>query len=212
VWQHYDARASIGNADGRLARSGAHLYRGRAEALKSMRDIPTVETERLLLRGWREMDLDIYAAFVSDEEVTRYIGGTLSRPDAWRVMAGMIGHWTLRGFGLWALERKSDGAFIGQAGLLCPEGWPGIELAWMLGRPYWGQGFATEAAKAAAQFGFQTASASKLISLIHAGNLPSQKVARRIHETKTGHLTLGVAGKPVKLDVWEINRERWQSG
>jgi RimJ/RimL family protein N-acetyltransferase len=186
--------------------------RGGAEASKPMRDIPTVETERLLLRGWREVDLDVYAAFVSDAEVTRYIGGALSRSDAWRVMAGMIGHWALRGFGLWALERKSDGAFIGQVGLLCPEGWPGIELAWMLGRPYWGQGFATEAAKAAARFGFQTTSASKLISLIHAGNLSSQKVAERINETKTGHLTLGVSGQAVELEVWDITRERWQSG
>jgi len=55
-----------------------------------------------------------------------------------------IGHWTLRGYGTWAVERKSDGAFIGRVGLINPEGWPGLEVGWTLGKPYWGQGYATE--------------------------------------------------------------------
>jgi RimJ/RimL family protein N-acetyltransferase len=59
--------------------------------------IATVETERLVLRGWRQEDLDDYAAMVADAEVTRFVGGLTSRPEAWRSMAGMIGHWVLRG-------------------------------------------------------------------------------------------------------------------
>ena len=80
--------------------------------------IPRIETERLVLREWRAGDFDAFAEMMADPDVTRYVtSAPLSRDDSWRSMAMMIGHWGLRGYGNWAIERKMDGAFIGRAGL-----------------------------------------------------------------------------------------------
>jgi RimJ/RimL family protein N-acetyltransferase len=85
--------------------------------------IPTLQTERLLLREMRESDLDAFASFMADEDVVRYLSGvTMTRDEAWRSIATGLGHWHLRGYGTWAVERKSDGAFMGRVGLINPEG------------------------------------------------------------------------------------------
>ena len=172
--------------------------------------IPVVETERLILRGWREGDLDAWAEILSDEETTHFIGGVQSRMDAWRGIASIIGHWALRGFGFWAVERKEDREFLGRVGLWRPEGWPGTELAVTLGRPYWGQGYATEATKASADYGFRNLSVPKLISLIDSENHASQRVAERLGAIQNGKTTITMFGRSYVLDLWEISRERWR--
>jgi RimJ/RimL family protein N-acetyltransferase len=177
-----------------------------------MVSIPTIETERLRLRGWREDDLDAYAEMMADPEVTRFVGGVQERSDAWRGMASILGHWALRGFGLWAVERKHDGVLIGRVGVQYPEGWPSTEVAWTLGRPYWGHGYATEAAKASLDFGFQTTRLPKLISLIDPENHASWRVAQRLGYTKGGKGTITIFGKSYELDIWEMPRDRWSPG
>ena len=71
----------------------------------------TLETERLIMRMWRESDFDEYAELCADPEVMRFLGGKVfDRTEAWRQMASMIGHWYLRGYGIWAVEEKRAGA------------------------------------------------------------------------------------------------------
>jgi RimJ/RimL family protein N-acetyltransferase len=146
--------------------------------------IPTLTTDRLLLRGFKDGDLDPYAAMHADAEVMRHIGTgeTIGRAEAWRSMAMHAGHWLLRGFGQWAVVERATGELVGRAGLYEPEGWPGLEVGWMLGRAHWGRGFATEAGAAAITFAFDELALEKVISLIRPANSPSIRVAERLGE------------------------------
>ncbi len=172
--------------------------------------IPRLETERLLLREWRNDDLDALASFLADADVTRWLTGEpLNRSDSWRNLAMTLGHWQLRGYGFWAVERKSDHALIGRIGLNNPEGWPGLEVGWTLGKPYWGAGYASEAARAAMSFGFMTQPVERLISVIHVDNKPSQAVAQRVGERKGEYRDLVFGGKTYPTDIWHISREDW---
>ncbi len=157
----------------------------------------TLRTERLLLRPFREGDLDAYAEMYADAEVVRYIGEgkTLSRAEAWRNMAAVLGHWQLRGYGLWAVEECAGRVLVGRAGLKNPEGWPGLEVGWMLRRVFWGRGFATEAGRAALDYAFTELNQEHVISLIQPGNAASVRVAERLGERPEG--TMVLMGKDV---------------
>jgi RimJ/RimL family protein N-acetyltransferase len=152
--------------------------------------IPQLDTDRLILRAFREDDFDAYAEICADPEVMRYLGDgkPLSRVEAWRQMAFIVGHWQLRGFGLWAIEEKASGRLIGRAGLLQPEGWPGFEVGWTLGRAWWGNGYATEAAREALRYAFQELDRDHVISLIRPDNQPSIRVAERLGERLEGEI------------------------
>jgi RimJ/RimL family protein N-acetyltransferase len=146
-----------------------------------------LETERLILRQWKLADFEPYASICSDPEVMRFLGGKpLSRADAWRHMSFMVGHWQLLNYGPFAVEEKSSGNFIGRIGFLNPEGWPGFELGWTLGRQSWGKGYATEAARRCLEYAFNDMDRSHVISLIDPDNHPSIKVAERLGEKPEG--------------------------
>ena len=119
-----------------------------------MFDIPTIETARLRLTALTERHFDDYAAMLADPDSTRWIGDgePLDRTNAWRSLAMLLGHWQLRGFGMWALELKSTGEFIGRAGLMYPDGWPDLEMGWMLKPEHRHHGYATEAGNAVLDF------------------------------------------------------------
>lgn len=143
---------------------------------------PTIETSRLLLRGWRRQDFRPHAEMSADPEVMRYLGRgrTLSQAQTSMEIAVHFAHWGLRGYGQWALERKQDGASIGRAGLWNPPGWPGTEVGWKLTREAWGQGYATEAGQAAIDWTWRSIDVPKLISLIQPENAASIRVAERL--------------------------------
>ena len=151
-----------------------------------------LETERLRLRVFRDDDLDAYARICADPEVMRYLGDgkPLTRDDAWRQMAWILGHWQLRGYGLWAVEERATGTLIGRIGHINPEGWPGFELGWMLGRAFWGRGYATEGARRALEFAFAELKQRHVISLIRPDNTPSIRVAERLGESLEGRVHL----------------------
>jgi RimJ/RimL family protein N-acetyltransferase len=160
--------------------------------------IPELETERTVMRGWREDDLDAYAEWMSDPEVTRFIGGLLDRNEAWRRMSLLAGHWLLRGYGPWIVERKQDGMPLGRVGLWNPEGWPAIEVGWTLRREAWGQGYAQETARAAMQWAWDELELEELISVIDPRNAASIAVAHRLGmHFREEHLLFG--DRPVLL-------------
>ena len=166
-----------------------------------------LETDRLKLRPFTEQDLPRYLDLVGDAEVMRYIGRgvTLDAAGAWGQIAMILGHWHLRNYGLWAVEHKSTGALLGRAGLYNPEGWPGLEIGWALNRAYWGQGFATEAARAALDWAFETLEADRIISCIQPANKPSIRVAERIGERYLWDQPL--LGIPTR--IYGIERADW---
>jgi len=166
-----------------------------------------LETERLVLRPFREEDLDAYATMCADPEVMRYllIGRTFSRAESWEHMATILGHWQLRGYGLWAVEHRQSGNLVGRIGFINPEGWPGFELAWTLARPYWGNGYATEGARAALTYGFEELNRTDIISLINPANGPSIRLAERIGESLQDSIEF--RGKQVL--VYGISRYEW---
>ena len=142
-------------------------------------EVPRLTTDRLLLREWQDRDLDDYASLMADPGVARHIGGVMDRQESWRSMAMHAGHWALRGYGQWAVER-ADGEFVGRVGLYNPEGWLGLEIGWALARHVWGNGYATEAAIAAMGWAWTVLDAPRLISVINPTNLASQRVAGRL--------------------------------
>ena len=147
-----------------------------------------LETSRLKLRMWREEDLDDYAELSADPVVMQYLspGRVFTRADAWRSMAFFVGHWQLRGYGLWAVEEKASKRMVGRIGFLNPEGWPGFEIGWTLARQSWGKGYAIEGAKAALNYAFTVLDRAHVISLIHPDNERSKRVAERLGEKPEG--------------------------
>ena len=143
-----------------------------------------IETARLILRTWRESDFEPWAALNADPEVMRHFPATLTRIEADALAARNQDHIDQHGFGLWAVERREDGVFLGFTGLMTlresnPLA-PGVEAGWRLARHAWGQGYATEAARAAMDDGFSRLGLKQIVAFTAVPNLPSQAVMARL--------------------------------
>jgi RimJ/RimL family protein N-acetyltransferase len=169
--------------------------------------------DRLLLRRWREEDLDPYARICADQEAMRYTraGTPLTREQTKQRVAATKRHWKERGFGLWAVEEKATGAFIGRIGLLYHEDWPEgehkTEVGWLLDRSFWRRGLATEGAVASVRFGFEKLGLERIISIIRPENAASRQVAER------AGLTFGGGARWRGMDVVWYTRDRsdWEA-
>jgi RimJ/RimL family protein N-acetyltransferase len=157
-------------------------------------------TPRLELRLFAPADHEPYARICADPQVMRYIGaGQPNTPEiTWRSMAAMLGHWVLKGYGLWAVQMR-HGPLIGHAGFIDVPGWPGFELAWLLGREHWGHGYAREAAGAARDIAFGTLRRERVISLIRPQNEPSIRLAQALGAVNEGEVEL--MGSPAQVYV-----------
>ena len=118
--------------------------------------IPTLRTDRLILRAPAQRDFETYQAFFADEAASGFYGGPFDAVRAWKVLAGHIGHWHLRGYGVWVLERRDTGRTVGGCGFSWPSGWPRCELTWWIVPAARRQGLATEASRAAIAFAYGT--------------------------------------------------------
>lgn len=170
---------------------------------------PTLETPRLILRGWRSDDFEPYAAMLADDETARFItvqGRGLTRPEAWNETAWLVGHWQLLGCGMFVVEERSTGAFLGRVGPLRAPGWPDFEIAWSLAPGARGRGYATEAARAAIDWSFAVFPLDRIVSVIDPRNIASQKVAERLGQRRTDEVFTPFRDT---CDLWEMRREDW---
>jgi RimJ/RimL family protein N-acetyltransferase len=168
-----------------------------------------IETDRLLLRLPRAEDFAGYAEMQGDEEAARFIGGRLSRAEAWRKFLQMPGAWAIQGFAMFSVMEKSSGEWLGQLGPWKPEGWPGTEVGWAFRRVAWGKGFATEAAVAAIDWAFTHLGWSEVIHSIHPDNRASQALAQRLGSRNRGRGQLPVPHQDVPIEIWAQSREEW---
>ena len=147
-----------------------------------------IETERLILRAFRDEDREAFAAINGDPRVGDWLGGVIDRAASDLMLDRINTHIDDKGWGLWAVERKSDQQMIGFIGLstvkagALPVG-PAIEIGWRLAHDAWGGGFATEGAQAALAWGFAHIDTAEIIAFTGAANLASQAVMRRIGMT-----------------------------
>ena len=172
-------------------------------------DGPVIVTERLLLRQWRGDDVAPNTAMLADPGTARFItadGKPITEAfNGWRNAAIMAGHWVLNGVGMFVVEEKSSGQFVGRVGPWFPPSWPGFEIGWGLAKEFRGKGYALEAAHAAINWSFATFELDRILHCIDRENEASKAVARRLGASIEGETTLiGHAA-----DVWVTRRSAW---
>lgn len=143
-----------------------------------------IQTERLILRPYREEDRPDFAALNGDPQVGEWLGGTLDQAGSDALLDRLNAHITEHGWGAWAVERKSDGRLIGMTGLapvsdVLPVG-PAIEIEWRFTPDAWGKGYATEAAQAALAWGIANLDVPEILAFTADTNLASQGVMQKI--------------------------------
>ncbi len=175
-----------------------------------------LRTPRLLLRQWRDDDRAPLAEMNADPEVRRYLGGAIDRAASDCEFARASATISEFGYGFWALERRTDGVFLGFCGIkpVSFESWftPAVEIGWRLAREHWGYGYASEAARASLECGFATLGLAEIVSFTVPGNLRSQAVMHRLGLQAAGgfeHPKLA-ADDPLRPHLlFRLSRQRW---
>ena len=172
-------------------------------------DWPGIETERLILRQWRASDVTANTMMLGDPLSARFITADrkpVTEPMAgWRNAAIMAGHWVLHGFGMFVVEEKASGTFVGRVGPFYPPVWPGFEVGWGVATEFRGKGYAVEAARAAIDWSFAMFELDRIIHCIDRENIASQGVARRLGASKDREIELfGHVS-----DLWVTSRNKW---
>lgn len=148
---------------------------------------PELDTDRLLLRRWRQADREPFAALNADPEVMAHFPAPLSRAQSDQMIDRMEAAFERQGYGLWAIELRATGELLGFTGLnevgFDAHFTPAVEVGWRLARPAWGFGYATEAARAALAYGFDAVGLEEIVSFTTVGNARSQAVMRRLGMT-----------------------------
>jgi RimJ/RimL family protein N-acetyltransferase len=182
------------------------------------RRIPVLCTSRLILTAWREEHAEPFARMNADPRVMEFFPKPLSRQESNAVIDRIRSHFERHGFGLWAVELRDTGGFIGFVGLSIPSFQahftPCVEIGWRLAQEAWGNGFATEAALAALRFGFEDLGLEAIVSFTTVGNARSRRVMERLGMTHDPaddfpHPNLA-EGHPLRPHVlYRISRAEW---
>ena len=145
---------------------------------------PTLKTERLALRPWNDDDVEPFAALNADPKVMEHFPAVLSRDETEAAVERIVDHFDVHGFGLWAVEAPEVADFIGFVGLAVPRFeahfTPCVEIGWRLAKDYWGRGYATEGARAALAFAFDTLRLEEVVSFTVPGNERSRGVMEKL--------------------------------
>ncbi|MFC6162684.1 GNAT family N-acetyltransferase [Kribbella jiaozuonensis] len=177
-------------------------------------------TDRLLLRQWRDSDREPFAALNADPAVMEHFPALQTREQSDALIDLNVPHLDGRGWGLWALEAKDTGEFIGFTGLNVPTFdapfLPGVEIGWRLSKGAWGNGYATEAARAALAYAFGPVGLDEIVSFTATTNLPSQRVMQRIgmvHDEAGDfdHPRVKEGHRLRRHVLYRIDRAQWES-
>jgi RimJ/RimL family protein N-acetyltransferase len=141
--------------------------------------VPTLTTERLVLRAPEAADFEGYAAFYASERSV-WEDGPLGRDAAWAEFAAAAGAWVVRGFGSFSLVCRSSGRYLGEAGIYQPSHYPEPEIGWILMAEAEGRGLAGEAARAVRAWAYRERGLGPLVSYIARGNVRSIRLAERL--------------------------------
>ncbi|HEV2596697.1 MAG TPA: GNAT family N-acetyltransferase [Sphingomicrobium sp.] len=145
--------------------------------------IPTLHTKRLILRAPNGADFPVYRRFYADAKASSSYGGPLRSGLAWRKLAYDVGHWALRGFGMWSLIERETGRMIGGCGIVWPDDWPRSELTWWITQEARRQGYALEASLAAIEWGYASSGLEQIETHMDDDNGPARALAQKLGGT-----------------------------
>jgi [ribosomal protein S5]-alanine N-acetyltransferase len=167
-----------------------------------LQNIPTLATDRLTLDGFSPEDHQAFSAMLADPRVGAPKGFPqgATPEQAWAGIANILGHWALRGFGLFVVRLKESGEFLGSVGLIASEGWPSPEATWTIAYPHQGKGYAKEAAAVVRDYAMKELRLEKIVSFVPPDNEPSKRVAAAIGMKCSG--TVRVFGELAV--AWEL--------
>ncbi|MEU4191271.1 GNAT family N-acetyltransferase [Kribbella sp. NPDC026611] len=175
-------------------------------------------TDRLLLRNWRESDREPFAALNADPAVMEHFPSVQTREQSDALIDRNLPLIEERGWGLWAMEVRETGEFIGFTGLSVPSFdahfMPAVEIGWRLTKDAWGNGYASEAARAALAHGFGPGGLDEIVSFTAIPNVPSQRVMQRIGMVQDGefdHPRLPDGHRLQRHVLYRINRAQWEA-
>ena len=181
---------------------------------------PVLRTERLILRPWRESDLDPFAALNADPRVAATLGGPQDRAFSDAMAARIHAEFAATGYGRWAVELPGVAPFIGFIGLAAPSFeahfTPAVEIGWRLAFEHWGKGYATEGARAALDFGFNQAGLEEIVSFTAKINTKSRAVMERLGmrtdpKDDFNHVALPAEHPLYQHVLYRLSREDWRA-
>jgi ribosomal-protein-alanine N-acetyltransferase len=145
-------------------------------------EIPTITTPRLTLRAFTEADVEPLFQLLAEPDVLRYFPnpGPPARDRVEKLVARQSAHWAEHGYGWWAVDLRADGAFAGWNGLQYLPETGETEIGYLLGKPFWGKGLATEGARAGLRFGFEELGLEKIVAIVHPDNVASRRVIEKL--------------------------------
>ena len=185
----------------------------------NLKELIQPETERLQLRQWIESDLDAFAVMSADPRVMAFFPDTLNRKQSNSIAIKCRTLLAERGWGVWAVELKQTRQFIGMVGLHTPSAnlpfSPCVEVLWRLAPSYWGQGYATVAARAALQVGFDVLAVDEIVSFAVLDNVRSRAVMERLNMVNSGetfiHPDVPEDSHLREHCVYKLSRDQWKS-